>query len=232
MFKRFLDRLTAGNILYFPGCMTSYVLKDLEANYEQVLKQAGIEFIRVKELEYCCGSPVLNAGFKKDFNDLVDKNLDVFKKYGVSKVVTNCPACYSTLSSNFGIRAEHVTQTVWKNINKFKLNRFNEKITYHDPCHLGRYSNVYEEPRNILKALGFEVVEFKLSRENSMCCGGGGNLKSNAPKTASRIAKMRLKDLQTKKVITCCPMCYYQLKENAPEGVEVLELSHVLLENV
>lgn len=229
MFKRFLEKLTAGNTLYFPGCMTKFVLKDLEKNYETILKKLGVDFITVKDLNYCCGSPVVNAGFKQDFNDLVEKNLEVFKKYGVSKVITNCPACYGTLSANFGIKAEHVTQTIWKNIKRLDLKSFNEKITYHDPCHLGRYSNIYDEPRNILKALGFEIVEPKRTRENALCCGGGGNLKSNAPKLASKIANLRFEDLPTKKLITCCPMCYYHLKENASEGVEVLELSQVLV---
>ncbi|MDP2908400.1 MAG: (Fe-S)-binding protein [Nanoarchaeota archaeon] len=229
MFKRFLEKVTTGNTLYFPGCMTRFVLKDLEKNYSEILKKIGVDFIMIKEFEYCCGSPVISAGFKSDFNDLVDKNLGVFKKYGVSKVITNCPACYSTFSSNFNIKAEHVTQVIWKNINKLELKKFNEAVTYHDPCHLGRYSNIYEEPRNILKALGFELVEFKRNRENAMCCGAGGGLKNNASKMASRIASLRLKDIPTKKLITCCPMCYYHLKENAPEGVEVLELSQVLI---
>lgn len=230
MFKQFLDKFVATNTLYFPGCMTRFVLKDVEKNYEEILKKLGIDFIRIKDLEYCCGSPVLNAGFKQDFNNLVEKNLEAFKHYGVSKIITNCPACYSSLSANFNLKVEHTSQTIWKNINKLKLKNFSEKITYHDPCHLGRYSNVYEEPRNILKALGFELVEFKRSKENALCCGGGGNLKSNASRLASKIAKLRISDLHTKKLITCCPMCYYHLKENAPEGVEVLELSQVLLD--
>jgi len=229
MFKRFLEKFTAGNTLYFPGCMTKLILKDLEKNYEEILKQLGIEFIKLKDLEYCCGSPVINAGFKEDFNNLIEKNLEAFKQHGISKIITNCPGCYSTLAANFNLKVEHITQTIWKNINKLNLKSFDEKITYHDPCHLGRYSNIYDEPRNILKALGFEILESKRTKETTLCCGAGGGLRNNAPKLASKVAKLRFKDVPAKKLITCCPMCYYHLKENAPKGVEVLELSQVFV---
>ena len=80
-----------------------------------------------------------------------------------------------------------------------------------------------------MKALDFEVIESKKTREDTSCCGAGGGLRNNAPKISSKIAKLRFKDVSTKKLITCCPMCYHHLKENAPKDVEVLEFSQVLL---
>lgn len=229
MFKRFLEKFTAGNTLFYPGCMTKYVLKDLEKNYMELLRRLGIDFIMLKDLEFCCGSPVLNAGFPEDFNNLIDKNLESFKRHGVSRIITNCPGCYNILSKHYNLKVEHISQTIWKNIEKLKLQSFNEKITYHDPCHLGRHSNIYDEPRYILRALDFEIVESKRTRENTLCCGAGGGLRNNAPKMASKIAKLRFKDVPARKLITCCPMCYYHLKENAPDNIEVLELSQVLV---
>lgn len=229
MFKRFLEKFTSRNTLYYPGCMTKYVLKDLEKNYAEILRKLDIEFIMLKELEFCCGSPVINAGFPKDFNNLISKNLESFKQHGISRIITNCPGCYSTFSKNYDIKVEHITQVIWKNIEKLKLKSFNEQITYHDPCHLGRHSDIYDEPRYILKALDFEVIESNQTRENTLCCGAGGGLRNNAPKISSKIAKLRIKDIKTKKLITSCPMCYHHLKENAPKDVEVLELSQVLL---
>lgn len=233
MFKRFLEKFTAGNTLYYPGCMTKYVLKDLEKGYMEILRRLNIEFISLKELEFCCGSPVLKAGFPEDFNSLVDKNLESFKRHGISRIITNCPGCYNMFLNNYNIKVEHITQVIWKHIEKLKLRSFNnERITYHDPCHLGRYSDIYDEPRYILNALDFEVVESKRTRENTLCCGAGGGLRNNAPKLSSKIAKLRFKDSPTKKFITCCPMCYHHLKENAPQGIEVLEFSQVLLQDV
>ncbi|MCG2718929.1 MAG: hypothetical protein L6408_08885 [Nanoarchaeota archaeon] len=230
MFKRFLEKFTARNTLYYPGCMTKFVLKDLEKNYMEILKKLDIEFIMLKDLEFCCGSPIINAGFPKDFNDLIDKNLEAFKNHGISRIITNCPGCYNILSNNYSnIKVEHMTQVIWKNIEKLNLKSFNEKITYHDPCHLGRHSDIYDEPRYIIKALDFELIESKRTKENTLCCGAGGGLRNNAPKIASKVAKLRFDDVATKKLITCCPMCYHHLKEHAPMGIEVLELSQVLL---
>lgn len=153
--------------------------------------------------------------------------MEFFKKYSISRIITNCPACYRILSG-YGLRVEHITQTIWGKIERIEA-RNKGKITYHDPCHLGRQSGVYNEPRNILKATGFEVVELQNSMENSMCCGGGGGLKTNHPDLANKIACNMLGQIKTKKLVTPCPMCYAHFKENAPKGLEILEFSEVLI---
>ncbi|MFH1210473.1 MAG: (Fe-S)-binding protein [archaeon] len=228
MFRGLFSKFTSGNTLYYPGCLTKFVLKDVEENYKKILTQLKIEYIMLGEMEFCCGSPVLNAGYEKEYNELVEKNREVLKKYGVGKIITNCPACYKMLKEQFPeIKVEHITQTIWKNIDKMKLKSFNEKITYHDPCHLGRHSGIYDEPRYILQALDFEVVELKNNRENSMCCGGGAGLRTNAPQVSERIAKMLGEEIKTEKIITTCPLCYVQIKEGTDK--QVLELSQVLV---
>jgi len=233
-------KLLGGNILYYPGCLTKFVAKDLEENYKKILTRIGIDFIQLKNLELCCGSPVLNAGYKKDFENLMNKNLEVFKEHSINKIITSCPACFKTFSQTYrelkgwDIEVEHTTVTIWKSIEKGKLKinrKFNEKITYHDPCHLGRHSKIYDEPRNILKALGFEIVEMRNSRENALCCGAGAGLKTNQPDLANKIAVRRLQqaeDKNIKKMITCCALCYAHLKENSKGVIEVFELSQVL----
>lgn len=228
MLKKLFNKLSRGNTLYYPGCLTKFVLKDIETNYKKILKEIGIEFIMLGEMEFCCGSPVINAGYKKEYEELVEKNREIFKKYGIGKIITNCPACYKTLKENYPeVEVEHATQTIWKNIKKMKLKSFNEKITYHDPCHLGRHSGIYEEPRNILKALNFKIEEIRNNKENSMCCGGGAGLRVNSPETAAKITKILEKEIKTKKVVTTCPLCYSQLKEQTNK--EVLEISQLLI---
>lgn len=226
MLKKILEKLRFGNTLYYPGCLTHFVLPKIESNYKKILKELRIDFIFLPEFN-CCGSPVKHAGYKKDFEQLKERNLLFFKKYGVTKIITNCPACYRVLS-DYGLNAEHITQTVWKNIKKIKT-KHKGRITYHDPCHLGRHSNVYEEPRDILKHLGFTVVELPSCKERSFCCGGGAGLKSNYPAMSNDIAKRILSQVSTKKLITPCPLCYKHFKENAPKDLEVLEFSEVLI---
>lgn len=227
MFKKLLERLKFGNTLYYPGCLTHYALPKIEKNYEKLLRMLGVDFIFLPEFN-CCGSPVLHAGYRADFVRLKEKNFAFFKRYGVAKIITNCPACFEILSG-YGLDVEHITQTVWKGVQKLKIKHKGE-ITYHDPCHLGRHSGVYNEPRKILKATGFDLVELPNCKESSMCCGGGAGFRTNYPELAAKIARNVLKCVRTKKLITPCPLCYVQFKENAKgTGIEVLEFSEVLV---
>ncbi len=214
--------------LYFPGCISQIINKNIQRNYEQILKNLNINYITIPDTELCCGSPVLNAGYLEDFERLMNKNTELFKNFGVKKIITNCPACHKVFSQDYNIEAEHITQTIWNNIESLKLKEFDEEVAYHDPCFLGRHSNIYEEPRYILKALGFKIREFDLNRENSFCCGAHGNLKAVLPLTATRIAEARLRQTKAKRLITTCPLCYLHLKESALT-IKVFELSEVLV---
>jgi Fe-S oxidoreductase len=230
-----------GNTLYYPGCLTKYVSVDIEKNYQAIFRKSRIDFIQLKEIEQCCGSPVYNAGYAEDFRNLIKKNLQVFKEHNVTKIITNCPACYKVFSKDYpensrewNIKAEHATIVIWNAVKNGKLKVkkcFSEEITYHDPCHLGRHCGIYEEPREILKAIGFSIKEMANNREDALCCGGGGGLKTNQPAISNRIADMRIKQAEetgVKKMLTTCPLCYHQLKENC-KNLEVYELSEVLI---
>lgn len=225
--------------------MEKFVLRGLQENYEKIIRKCGIDFIKLKDLEVCCGSPVLNAGYSTDFKDLVHKNYKTFKEHRVKKIITPCPACFKTFKmeypkflENFDIEVEHVTQTIANAIKngKLKTKESNKpiKVTYHDPCHLGRYCGVYEEPRDILKALGYEIVEMKFNKKNSWCCGGGGGLKANYPELSEEIAKERIKqalETKTQILITTCPLCYSCLKEVTEKNnskMKVEELSELV----
>jgi len=227
--KTIIDKVLSRNTLYYPGCLTKSLLKDIEVNYKAILTNSGINFITLPDNEVCCGIPALNSGYVEDFNSLVEKNKNLFDENSISKIITNCPACYNIFSNNYDIKVEHITKIILDNIHKLKLRDFNEeRATYHDPCNLGRHSGIYEWPREILKKLNFDVVEIKKNRENSMCCGAGGGLKTNAPKLSNKIARNLLSHVKTKKLITTCPMCYVHLKENS-EGIDVVELSQVVV---
>lgn len=229
-----------GNTLYYPGCMTRYALKDIEENYRKLFKKIGLDLIEFPEYNLCCGSPVYHAGYKKDYDKLVSENKNLFEKHDITKVISNCPGCTMFLGpyyekKNVRLNAKHATLVLWDAIKKGKLKLKKKKgvVTFHDPCHLGRFLGVYDEPREILKALGYEVREMRFNRENSACCGAGGGLINNNPEMAKLNAKKRgdeAKEIDVKVMVTCCPMCYHHLKENS--GVEVKELSQVLIDAV
>jgi len=236
----FLNKLFGGNILYYPGCLTKFAAPQLKEKYEKILRKAGIDFIELGELEVCCGSPALKAGYVEDFKKLAQKNLKIFKDHGVKKIITNCPACFmnfkkeypKVLGKEWDIEVEHISQTLTKSKIQNSKSK-NQKITYHDPCHLGRQMGIYEEPREIIKALGYELVEMELNRRESFCCGGGGGVKTNEPELANKIAKERIKQAKktgAKILCTACPLCWLHLKENAG-GLEVKELGELLEEN-
>jgi len=240
------DKVLGGNVLFYPGCMEKFVLKKHQEDYEKILRKIGIDFIKLKDLELCCGSPVLNAGYEEDFKSIVKKNYKMFKEHGVKKIITPCPACFKTINleypkylDDFDIEVEHVSQTIMNAIKngKLKLKKISKpvKVTYHDPCHLGRYCGVYEEPREILRALGYEIVEMKFNRENAWCCGGGGGLKSNYPELSEEISKERLKQaLETKAemIVTTCPMCFSCFEQASKERIKSVELSKLLVDKI
>lgn len=236
-FLDFLDNLVGGrNTLYFAGCMERYVYPEISENYKKIISKCGIEFIQLDEL--CCGSPAISGGYSEDAKLLATKNYSLFKNHGVGRIITSCPACFSTLTkyaeilpkSNKKIKVEHSTVVIVDAIKRGKLKLKNvgngEKVTIHDPCHLKHY-NMFEETREILKAIGYTVGEMERSKDNSFCCGGGGGLRSNFPKISKEISKERSKEINSKfkTVITTCPLCYAQLKEFC----NCIELSQVII---
>lgn len=239
MFKWVEKLLQGRNVCYYPGCITRYAAPELEKNYEKILNLIGIDFIKFNDF-VCCGSPVRNAGYEDDFKDLIKKNTDFFKKYSVRKIITNCPGCHKTFGmeypetdSSFKVESEHITITIWDAIQKGKLalkTVKDEPIAYHDPCHLGRYAGIYDEPRQILEYMGYKVIEMDNNKETALCCGAGAGLRNNEPKIAGSIGKMVMKNaeaLGVKKLVTTCTLCAMHLRENS--NIEVLELSEVII---
>lgn len=232
----FLNKIFKGNTLYYPGCLTKFALRNIQKNYEKILRDEGVDFIMLKDKELCCGSPVKNAGEKKEFEELARKNLKIFKDHSVDRVITNCPACAQVfkkdykeiLGKEWDVEVRHITEIMSDREN---LKKSSGEVTYHDPCHLGRSLGIYEKPRKIIQGKGYKIKEMKLNRNESYCCGGGGGVKSNAPKLSNRIAQDRIdqaKKLKVGKLVTTCPMCYLNLKNNSKsEDLDVKELSEL-----
>ena len=232
------DKLLGGNILYYPGCLTKFARKDIKRNYMNLLRKARIDFIMLEKEELCCGSPVLNAGYPEEYENLKERSISIFKEYGVKKIITGCPACYRMLKSyGTGIEIEHAATTIKKAIDsgrlKIKEKSKKEIITFHDPCHLGRYSQIYDEPRGALKKI-YEIKEMKSIKDNSLCCGGGAGLPNNFSSIAKKVAKSRIKEAEetgAKRIVTPCPMCTEHLK-NSSKKIEITEFSEAVINAV
>lgn len=220
-------------VLYYPGCLTKGVLVEQFENYKEIFNRLGIDFVLLSDDEVCCGLPVLNAGYRKDARKLAKKNFELFKKKGITKIVTNCPSCYHmfkdvypTLVREWDIKVEHATITILDALKKKRIKFKGEErdvVSYHDPCHLGRYSGIYEEPRKVIELLGGKIIEMKNNRENAICCGAGAGMRANFPDVAKMAAKKRVANIENKvdKIISPCGLCYVNIKSATDKSVEL-----------
>ena len=225
--------------LFFAGC-TSAVMKPLIPSLvasAKLLQKSGVKFATMGQDEPCCGSTLKRVGQTEAFEDLEKKNLEKFESLGIKKIVTACPGCYTTLKESLEkagskIQVVHIAQEVSDLVKngKLKVNKTHEKMTYHDPCHLGRLGGVFEEPREIVKAVA-ELVEMPNSRYESRCCGAGAGLQSAFPKLSRDLASKRIAEAKATgatKIITCCPFCETQLR--TVPGIDVVDLMELLLD--
>lgn len=211
------------NVLYYPGCMLKNVMTEEQENYKKIFNKLGIDFVMLPNDEICCGSPVMNAGYPKDARKLAQDNFNVFQKNGIVKIITPCAGCYNMFKNEYpkllpkwNIQVEHATQTILEELKKrnFKSGSAKEIVSYHDPCHLGRFSGIYDEPREIIKILGGELKEMIHIRQNSLCCGAGGGMRANYSDIAKKIAKKRMSEVSpdVAAVVTPCGLCTANLK--------------------
>ncbi len=223
-----------GKTLYYPGCLTKGVLTEQFENYKTIFNKLGIDFVLLSNDEVCCGLPVLNAGYRKEVRKLAKKNFDLFRINKITKILTNCPSCYHTfkeiyptLVRDWDIEVEHATVAILNSLKKKRIRyrgmeEDREIVTYHDPCHLGRYSGIYEEPREVIELLGGKIKEFGYNREKAICCGGGGGVRANFSELAKDIAKMKVKysPQEADKIISPCGLCYSNIKSASDKSIE------------
>lgn len=214
-------------MLYFRGCTAREKQTDISEATERLLDLAGVDY-HVLEDEKCCGSVLLRTGFQKEAERQIEKNTEVLKD---EKIITSCAGCYKTLKDDYdGLDVVHISQFLNELISKNKLNftKSDLDVTYHDSCHLGRHSNVFEEPRNVIESVA-NLVEMKNSREESLCCGAGGGVKSAYPEIADEMAESRIgqaKQTGCRTLVTSCPFCKLNLEN---DELEVLDLTEFLV---
>jgi Fe-S oxidoreductase/FAD/FMN-containing dehydrogenase len=235
-------------VMYFAGCTASYVEHDIAIATVRLLDRAGVDFTYGGNPENCCGTPMLVAGLWELFGETMKKNIEVARSCGADTIVTSCPACdmmwrhvYTVWAKKMGVefnfQARHYSEIIAEKIKSgefiFPANNISPvTVTWHDSCHIGRVSGVYDAPRDLIKAIpNVNFVEMEHNREKAHCCGSVLTLIKDPP-IAADIGKMRLEeavDVGAQKVLSLCPCCEVQLrvaakKKNIP--IEVVDLAH------
>lgn len=231
------------DLLYFPGCYLSYDprLKKVAAATVHILNSAGVDFGILGTEENCCGESIRKTGDEQLFKRLAKENIKAFVENGVHKILVSSPHCYHTFKNeypefNAHFEVIHISQFLVQLIREGRIKLSKElpkRVTYHDPCYLGRHNGVFEEPREILRSIpGLELVEMADSRKDSLCCGGGGGrIWMETPKE-ERFSNLRMKqagDVGAEVLVTCCPYCITNFEDSRliVEGGEALQIKDI-----
>lgn len=211
-------------MIYFRGCTAREKQTGIQEATEKLLNLAGVDY-HILDDEACCGSVLLRTGFLKEAQEQIEKNTEVF---GDELILASCAGCYKTLKDDYeGLNVIHISQLLNDLIDDGKLD-FSKKdfdVTYHDSCHLGRHMEVFDAPRNVIESVA-NLVEMENIKENSLCCGAGGGVKSAYPEIADQMAKTRLeqaKETGCETLITACPFCKLNLTNDDMEVVDLTE---------
>jgi len=236
-------------VVYFVGCMASFspAVQDLPEKMAAFLEKQGVDFTIMGEEEYCCGYPLMVAGMgdEKVVEEMIEHNVGEVIKRGAKTVLFGCPSCLHTWrheykprfdKRGYDIELMHHTQFLKKLIDesKIKLKNLDLKVTYHDPCDLGRNCGIFDEPREVIRAIpGIEFVEMDNNREFALCCGGGGDLEIVDEKLPGEIAKVvveEAKETGASVLVTACQQCKRSLAGAAEKegGIEVLDILELI----
>ena len=229
--------------LYFVGCYLSYDprMKKVATATANILNKAGVQFGILGDKESCCGESIRKTGSEEVFKNLAKQNIKTFIDAGVKKIIVSSPHCFHTFKNEYpefmvNFEVIHMSQYVLELINDGRLELtgdYKEKVTFHDPCYLGRHNNVYDEPRDLLnKVSGLELVEMENFRSNSLCCGGGGGRIWMDTPQKERFSDIRLeqaKEAGAKVLATSCPYCITNFEESRLnlEYEDILEVKDI-----
>lgn len=233
--------------LLFVGSMGSYDNRSRKITRALVrlLNEADVNFAILGNEEKNSGDTPRRMGNEMLFQQLSAENIQIFQKYHVKKIVTACPHTFNTFKNEypeFGLEAEvfHHTELLDQLVREGKLKptyKVRERITYHDSCYLGRYNNVYDQPRNILRSIpGVELVEMQRSRSNGMCCGAGGGMMWMEETAGKRVNLARTEqalEVNPTVISSACPYCLTMLEDGTKmkeveEAVKARDIAEIL----
>ena len=231
---------TTPEVLFWVGCAGSFDdrAKKITKAIAKILHHTNTSFAILGSEESCTGDPAKRAGNEFLFQMMAMQNISVLNAYEVKKIVTGCPHCFNTLKNEYpelggNYEVVHHTQLIQELLNTGKLKieggEFKgKKITFHDPCYLGRGNGEYEAPRQLIQALDAELVEMKRCKTNGLCCGAGGaQMFKEAEKGNKEVNVERTEDALTVKpsvIATGCPFCNTMMTD----GVKHFEQEHTI----
>lgn len=236
-------------VLYFTGCYLSYDprMRKVAAATAGILNKAGVDFGILGSKESCCGESIRKTGHEDLFKRLAKENIKAFIDHGVKKVVVSSPHCYHSFKNEYpefmvNFEVVFITEYISELINAGRLKlsgEYAKKVTYHDPCYLGRHNGIYDAPRAVLQQVpGLELREMADSREKSLCCGGGGGrIWMETPKE-DRFSDLRVKQavaVGAEVLVTSCPYCITNFTDSSlnlgdDEALEIKDITEILLE--
>ncbi len=239
----------SAEVVYFVGCITSFSgrVQSIAQAFSSILNSMNEDWTLLKD-EWCCGHPLVLSGGIKEARTFALHNVEMIESIGAKKVVTGCPGCYIALKHEYpkllgkkpGFEVLHSTQLLNSYITSGKLAvpKADVKLTYHDPCELGRISGIIQEPRMVLQSITDTFIEPKYFGRESICCGSGGLLKLVNPYLADNLAQRRYEILTSTNadiIVSACPACVQTFTQTATtmqDGKRVIDISQLIAEQL
>lgn len=237
--------------LFFVGCAGSYDdrQKKVTKALARILHEAGTTFAILGKEETCTGDPARRIGNEYLFQMQAQQNVETMNGYNVKKVITHCPHCYNTIANEYpqfggNYQVLHHSEVISRLVLDGKLKptkALAKTVTYHDSCYLGRYNEIYDQPREAVAAIpGVKMVEMDRSRENGMCCGAGGSRIWMEETIGSRVNQIRVEQAMEKSpdmVATACPWCLTMVRDGinekgVQEQLEVRDIAELLADSL
>jgi len=228
-------------VVYFTGCVAAYfpVAQKIPMAFAEILDASGVDFTLLGEDEWCCGFPLLGAGIEGMLETFVTHNLEAVRRRGAHSVIFSCPSCYQIWREHYPheFKISHASQFLSHLVREGRvpLKELPLTVTYHDPCDLGRGARVFDEPRELIRAIpGVTLVELPHHRENCQCCGGGGNLEMIDAELSAAVAARKMEEVVStgaQAVVTTCQQCVRTMTTYAKRNkvpVEVMDLTQLV----
>jgi heterodisulfide reductase subunit D len=236
-------------VLYFAGCTASFdpAMQAVAVQSARLLQEAGVDFSILGPDEPCCASKLRRMG-DPGFADAAQQRADLFLRSGIGRIIVSCAGCFKGLHSDYAgilpasLEVLHLTEYLDRLIREGNLTPTRNvpmKVTYHDPCHLGRHNQIYREPRNILHAIpGLSLIEMRRHGPFSLCCGMGGGLKLAKPEIQKKMSAARIRQAEetgAEAIVTPCQTCQMGLMtgtEATSSGLKVYHITEMLIRSV
>jgi Fe-S oxidoreductase len=233
--------------LFYPGCLASHRFKEKTNILVRLLQAAGYDLDFLGDDQDCCGTPYWITGKMDNAKGYAEAYLKRLQDRGVKEIITPCPSCFRAFDEeyphllgmeNSPIKVRHTSEVLQEIVDKKKLKfktSVNKKVTYHDPCEIGRYRDIYEPPRRVLEAIpGVEFIEMEKNREQAFCCGGGGGCKIMYPDHSQTVSDQRIKEFVetgADVISTICPACEMNLTHGTYEAdldARILDVAEIM----